>query len=99
MGQIYGHAAGKSGGGHYLMLWDREMRKKDDLRVVFFDERAWRAGVCAYTHYIRAQRGNEDSGLRAADALSDYFLIETRVGHRVSRGDFGLCGVRLRALP
>lgn len=26
------------------MLWDREMRKKDDLRVVFFDERAWRAG-------------------------------------------------------
>ena len=47
MGQIHGHAAEKSGGGHYLMLWDREMRKKDDLRVVFFDERAWRAGDLA----------------------------------------------------
>ena len=28
-----------------------------------------------------------------------YFLVETRVGHRVSKGDFVSCGTRLRALP
>ncbi|OUP52659.1 hypothetical protein B5F17_08105 [Butyricicoccus pullicaecorum] len=28
-----------------------------------------------------------------------FVLIETRVGHRVSKGNSGLCGVRLRALP
>ena len=30
-----------------MMLWDREMKKKDDLRVVFFDERTWCAGDLA----------------------------------------------------
>ena len=28
-----------------------------------------------------------------------YFLVETRVGHRVSMGNFVSCGTRLRALP
>ena len=32
-------------------------------------------------------------------ALKNESLIETRVGHRVSKGGFALCGVRLRALP
>ena len=28
-----------------------------------------------------------------------YFFVETRVGHRVSKGDFARCDGRLRALP
>jgi len=36
--------------------------------------------------------------LAAASALNESF-VETRVGHRVSRGNFARCDGRLRALP
>lgn len=37
------------------MLWDREMRKKDDLRVVFFDERTWCAEICASADALKVK--------------------------------------------
>ena len=43
--------------------------------------------LLASTHFIRAQRGNEDSDLRAGERFEREF-VETRVGHRVSRGEF-----------
>ncbi|OUP59622.1 hypothetical protein B5F15_04170 [Butyricicoccus pullicaecorum] len=59
------------------------MIKKDPIRLVGSYERPLAAGK------LRILR----------DALFLFVLVETRVGHRVSKGNFAVCGQRLRALP
>ncbi len=47
--------------------------------------------LLASTHFIRAQRGKEDSDLRAGERFEREF-VETRVGHRVSKESFEPAG-------
>ena len=54
--------------------------------------------IAPSTHFIRAQRGNEDSGLRAADGALFFILVDFRRSEN-QKGDFARCDGRLRALP
>jgi len=51
---------------------------------------------------IKNKSASADAQFSGKTVLSDglsflFVLIETRVGHRVSKGDFARCGERLRA--
>ena len=75
--------------------------KKAPIRQVGAYERLSAAGgiSLASTHFVRAQRGNKDSDLRAGARVFFIFKLKPGSDTGFQEGNSGLCGVRLRALP